>query len=89
MARDDISIFVIPKVLSDGSKVYDVKLGDTVLNAVTETEADELATKMMDAINVHTNHSARRADRRIRRFAFVCGILALLYLCYAIRSLVL
>jgi hypothetical protein len=34
----------------------------------------------------------KRADRRLRRldrFAFACGILALLYLCYALRSLVL
>ena len=34
----------------------------------------------------------RRADRRIRRldrFAFVCGILAFVYVCYAARGLVL
>jgi hypothetical protein len=54
----DTVIFVTPKALSDGSKVFDVRLGNEVWPAVTEDDANSLAEKIKDAIEDHTNATA-------------------------------
>jgi len=58
MANPDTVIFVIPKTLTDGSKVFDVKVGNEVWPAVTEDDASELAEKIRAAIEGHTNATA-------------------------------
>lgn len=40
--------------LSDGSHVYDVRVGALTLHAVTEADAYALAERLADAINKHT-----------------------------------
>ena len=40
--------------LSDESQVFDVRLGDTVFHAVSESDASQLVEKLRDAINQHT-----------------------------------
>lgn len=58
MNAPDLVIFVIPETLSDGSKVFDVKFGNVKLQAVSEDEASELAEKIRDAVEDHTNNTA-------------------------------
>jgi len=50
----DITIHIIPRHLGDGSKVCDVKIGDTILPAVTEHDAEAMADAMKDLIESHT-----------------------------------
>jgi hypothetical protein len=49
----DIIIFVNEETLSDGSKAYNVAIGNITLHAVTEAEAVELAEKIEEAIDSH------------------------------------
>lgn len=52
------TIFVVERPLSDGSFVYDVRMRETVLHAITENDAEELATAIRLAINRHTTEIA-------------------------------
>jgi hypothetical protein len=54
----DFIVFVVPETLSDGSVVYNVKIGGLTLNAVTESDANDLAEKISDAIGDHTVNTA-------------------------------
>lgn len=54
----NVTVFVVERSLSDASKVYDVCLRETVLHAVTEQDAHDLASKIRQAINAHTNDIA-------------------------------
>lgn len=47
-------INVRQKFLGDGSPVYDVEIGEKVWQAVTATDAENLAYKLRDAIMEHT-----------------------------------
>ena len=58
MSMPDVIIFVIPKTLSDGSKVFDVKLGEQVWSAVSEMNAGALAETIAEAIDEHTTNTA-------------------------------
>ena len=49
----DVVIFVHEEKLSDGSKVYNVAIGNITLHAVTEKEAVLLAEKIEEAIDAH------------------------------------
>jgi hypothetical protein len=60
----DHLFFVRPETLTDGSKVFNVWYGDIKFSAVTEEDAEELANKLMDAINDHTNDVADFIDER-------------------------
>jgi len=55
----DMTIYVIPCHLSDGSDAYDVKIGETILAAVTMDDAADLAAKIRDAIDAHTVSTAK------------------------------
>lgn len=55
-------ITVIRRYLSDGSPVYDVRIGGIDLPAVSERDADALAEKVKDAIEDHTNARVRISD---------------------------
>lgn len=50
-----IKIRVIEEMLSDGSLVYNVRIGDLVLPAVSEQDSYDLADKIDSAIRAHTN----------------------------------
>jgi hypothetical protein len=54
----DTVIFINRNKLTDGSETFDVQLGDHVWHAVTEDDAIEMANKIADAINDHSNDSA-------------------------------
>ena len=54
----DIVIFVLREKLSDGSEVFNVKIGSEKLAAVSEGDASYLADKISDAINEHTTNTA-------------------------------
>ncbi len=58
MTTPDIFIFVVPQTLSDGSKVFDVKVGTTTFQAVTRDDAFQLAEKIREAVDDHTNNIA-------------------------------
>lgn len=49
-----MNIYVIRKTLSDGSHVFDVKLGNQQFQAYNEKEAYILAQKIADAINQYS-----------------------------------
>ena len=50
---------IVERVLSDGSKAYDVVFGEAVLPAVTMNDAAELAQKIQFAVHDHTNESVQ------------------------------
>lgn len=54
----DFLIYIKPQTLSDGSKVYDVRIGDCVFNAETKDAAEQLATAICGAINDLTVNTA-------------------------------
>lgn len=54
----DHLFWVLSEELSDGSTVYNVEFGDTKFPCVTENDANDLAEKMADAVNEHTNDTA-------------------------------
>lgn len=58
MANADILIFIIPETLTDGSRVFDVKVGNVKLQAVTRDDAFEFAEKIRAAVDDHTNNTA-------------------------------
>ena len=49
-----MNITVIRQILSDGSHVYNVHVGDLVLHAYTERDVWDLADKIGRAIDEHT-----------------------------------
>jgi len=55
---DDITLEIRTETLSDGSKVYNVHMTNTeqriVLHAVTARNAEQLYSKILDAIDLHT-----------------------------------
>lgn len=52
-------ITVTRRILTDGSPVFDVRLGGIILAAVTEKDAFALADKIECAINAHTTDGAK------------------------------
>jgi hypothetical protein len=54
----DLVIFITCKKLTDGSKVYNVNVGNVELAAVTESDAMDLADKIVDAVNDHSVSTA-------------------------------
>lgn len=58
MATPSILIWIEEETLSDQSKVYNVVLPGEKLSAVSSADADELALKIVDAINDHTSDIA-------------------------------
>lgn len=56
-----IDILVCRHVLSDGSTVFDVQIGDerTQIPAITLTDATDLADKIAEAIRAHSNSAVR------------------------------
>lgn len=54
----DVIIFVVPEILSDGSKVFNIHIGDVKLHAVTEDDAGTLAENFAELIEDHTNDTA-------------------------------
>ncbi len=49
-----MQIFVQCHYLTDGSKVCNLELGNVTLHAITETDAAELARKILEAVSLHT-----------------------------------
>ena len=47
-------VFVVPETLSDNSVVYNVILGEYTWHATDQENANELAEKIVAAINEHT-----------------------------------
>ena len=54
MSKVDTFVWIVAERLSDGSTVYNVEIKDS-LPANTNNDATELACKIVDAINEHTN----------------------------------
>jgi hypothetical protein len=55
-------IYVVPQTLTDGSKVYDVKLGNWTLYGITKHDADVCALGIAALINDHTTDDAAVFD---------------------------
>lgn len=55
---DDLILYIERETLTDGSYVFNVRFGDTLLHGVTEDDACALAEAMADAINKYTVDSA-------------------------------
>lgn len=53
-APDEL-IFIDGKLLSDGSQVFDVRIGERVWPAVSQHDAEAMAEKIRAAIVAHTN----------------------------------
>jgi hypothetical protein len=53
-----ISVYVHEYALSDGGLVYDVALGSIRIPAISEHDAYELAAKICEAIEAHSNETA-------------------------------
>ena len=55
----DVLIWVIPTVLTDGSRVYAVEMpGEYKVDAITEADAADMAQEIVEAINEHSNITA-------------------------------
>ena len=54
-------IKIIAKTLSDGSEVFDVRIGNARIEAVTEEDALSLAERLRQAISIYSNDSAEIA----------------------------
>jgi hypothetical protein len=61
-SASDIVVFVVAETLSDNSIVYNVKLGQLTLNAVTQSDAQDLAEKISTAIADHTVNTTGVVD---------------------------
>ncbi len=59
-----VPIHTIERQLSDGSLVYDVRIGGIVLTAVTERDANHLVDKLARAIDDHSTET-RQMTRAI------------------------
>jgi hypothetical protein len=55
-------IWVVRKELSDASEVFDVEIGGQTVEAVTKDDAYELAQKISEAINEHSNTDSAVLD---------------------------
>ena len=55
----DVLVFVTGETLTDGSKVFNVRIGNLVLHAYTEEDAEDLASEIAEAI---TDHATELAD---------------------------
>lgn len=55
-------IFVVQEKLSDGSYVYNIVMGKHKWHATSQKDAQELAEKIMEAIEDHTVDSADVID---------------------------
>lgn len=62
MGHQIITIRVMSKTLSDGSKVFDVSVPPTKLAAKSEDDAWDLAGKIRDAIRSHSLDHADVAE---------------------------
>jgi hypothetical protein len=56
-----IRLSVVSHVLTDGSKVWNVRFGQTEIEACSEREAYRLADKLAAALREHTINSAEMA----------------------------
>lgn len=56
-----LKIVHIQRILSDGSQVHDIRLGNVILEAVTLKDADSLAEKLAAAIEAHTSEQVHVA----------------------------
>lgn len=54
----DILIWIVEEKLTDGSAVFNVDFNGTIIPAVTESDAADLAEAIADAINKHSNTTA-------------------------------
>jgi predicted PilT family ATPase len=52
--EDVTTIYVESEILTDGSEVFNVRLGGEVFHAIDENAAAALAEAFADAINAHT-----------------------------------
>lgn len=53
-ATDKVTIAIHHKTLSDGSVVYDLRIGGVELHAIDRKHADTLAATIAEAIDIHT-----------------------------------
>ena len=56
--KPDLIIIIRANHLEDGSTTHDVVVGDLILHAVTESEAQDLAEALDDAISANTTQIA-------------------------------
>lgn len=54
----EYAIRVVRETLTDGSFVYNIRLGDAVFHACSENDATKLADTLFSAINEHTVDTA-------------------------------
>ena len=54
----NILIWIIKNTLTDGSSTFDVDFNGTLLECISEDDANDLAQTIADAINQHTNDKA-------------------------------
>lgn len=57
----DHLVFIDEETLTDGSKVYNIAFGNIEIPAITKQDAEDMAEKIMDAINEHSNDLAGTA----------------------------
>lgn len=57
-ATPSILIWIVEETLSDGSTAFNVDFNGTILGAVDEASAEDLAQSIADAINANTNEIA-------------------------------
>ena len=56
--KPKLRVIVAPRKLLDGSKVFDVWIGNVSLHAVTEEDAACLAEEFVELVANHTNNTA-------------------------------
>ena len=58
MTKPDILLHVVEATLTDNSKIFDVQIGDLMLHACSQDDADKLADAVCRLITEHTIHVA-------------------------------